>query len=61
MTFSAAPTLETERLIIRSFKLGDLEAIHRMIDQTFGDGPEMIAALVNGVGLGIYCSPNHSL
>jgi RimJ/RimL family protein N-acetyltransferase len=31
-------TLETDRLLIRSFQLGDLPVIHRILDQTFGDG-----------------------
>ena len=34
--------LETDRLLIRSFEPGDLPVIHRILDQTFGDG-----ALVN--------------
>src|ERR1700682_3329196 len=31
-------TLETNRLLIRCFQLGDLPVIHRILDQTFGDG-----------------------
>jgi RimJ/RimL family protein N-acetyltransferase len=31
-------TLETERLVIRCFQAEDLPAIHRILDQTFGDG-----------------------
>ena len=30
--------LETERLIIRGFEPDDLSVIHRILDQTFGDG-----------------------
>jgi len=30
--------LETRRLIVRSFMMEDLPAIHRVLDQTFGDG-----------------------
>jgi len=30
--------LETERLLIRSFEPADLPVIHRILDQTFGDG-----------------------
>ena len=31
-------SLETERLLIRRFEPGDLPVIHRIMDQTFGDG-----------------------
>ena len=31
-------TLETDRLVIRSFRPDDLIVIHRILDQTFGDG-----------------------
>jgi RimJ/RimL family protein N-acetyltransferase len=33
--------LETSRLIIRAFKPGDLHAIHRILDLTFGDGTKI--------------------
>ena len=34
-------TLETPRLIIRAFEADDLHAIHRILDQTFGDGSKI--------------------
>jgi len=34
-------TIETNRLVIRSFMLDDLAAIHRILDQTFGDGSKV--------------------
>jgi RimJ/RimL family protein N-acetyltransferase len=34
-------TIETNRLIIRTFILDDLPAIHRILDQTFGDGSKV--------------------
>ncbi len=34
-------TLETSRLLIRAFEPGDLPAIHRILDQTFGDGSKV--------------------
>ena len=39
--------LETQHLIIRSFTLDDLPVIHRILDQTFGDGRKIgdLAAL----------------
>jgi RimJ/RimL family protein N-acetyltransferase len=33
--------LETPRLTIRAFQPGDLEAIHRILDLTFGDGSKI--------------------
>jgi len=33
--------LETSRLIIRAFQADDLRAIHRILDQTFGDGSKI--------------------
>jgi [ribosomal protein S5]-alanine N-acetyltransferase len=33
--------LETQRLIIRPFVMDDLVAIHRILDQTFGDGKNL--------------------
>ena len=33
-------TIETPRLVIRSFRLDDLPVIHRILDQTFDDGCE---------------------
>ena len=33
--------IETKRLIIRPFILADLPAIHRILDQTFGDGSQV--------------------
>jgi RimJ/RimL family protein N-acetyltransferase len=33
--------VETERLVIRPFVLDDLQAIHRILDQTFGDGTKV--------------------
>jgi RimJ/RimL family protein N-acetyltransferase len=34
-------TIETERLIIRPFVMEDLQAIHRILDQTLGDGSKV--------------------
>ena len=34
-------SLETSRLIIRSFQPDDLRAIHRILDRTFGDGSKI--------------------
>ena len=34
--------LETSRLIIRPFAPDDLHAIHRILDQTFGDGTKVV-------------------
>jgi RimJ/RimL family protein N-acetyltransferase len=34
-------TIETKRLVIRTFILDDLPAIHRILDQTFGDGSQV--------------------
>lgn len=34
-------TLETSRLIIRAFQPADLNAIHRILDLTFGDGSKI--------------------
>jgi ribosomal-protein-alanine N-acetyltransferase len=34
-------TLETNRLLIRSFEPEDLPLIHRILDQTFGDGNQV--------------------
>jgi [ribosomal protein S5]-alanine N-acetyltransferase len=34
-------TIETERLLIRPFTLDDLPVIHRILDQTFGDGSKV--------------------
>jgi RimJ/RimL family protein N-acetyltransferase len=36
-----ALVLETSRLIIRAFQLDDLHTIHRILDQTFGDGSKI--------------------
>lgn len=33
--------VETERLVIRAFVLDDLPVIHRILDQTFGDGTKV--------------------
>ena len=34
-------TIETNRLVIRSFRADDLRVIHRILDQTFGDGSKV--------------------
>lgn len=34
-------TIETNRLVIRTFTLDDLPVIHRILDQTFGDGSKV--------------------
>jgi len=34
-------TIETNRLVIRTFILNDLPAIHRILDQTFADGSKV--------------------
>jgi RimJ/RimL family protein N-acetyltransferase len=34
-------TIETDRLVIRTFTLDDLPVIHRILDQTFGDGSQV--------------------
>jgi RimJ/RimL family protein N-acetyltransferase len=34
-------TIETTRLVIRPFRLDDLADIHRILDQTFGDGSQV--------------------
>lgn len=34
-------TIETKRLVIRTFILDNLPAIHRILDQTFGDGSKV--------------------
>lgn len=34
-------TLQTQRLIIRTFEPDDLPTIHRILDQTFGDGSQV--------------------
>lgn len=34
-------TIETKRLVIRPFSPADLSAIHRILDQTFGDGSKV--------------------
>jgi len=34
-------TIETNRLVIRTFTLDDLPIIHRILDQTFGDGSKV--------------------
>lgn len=34
-------TLQTQRLLIRTFKPDDLPVIHRILDQTFGDGSQI--------------------
>jgi [ribosomal protein S5]-alanine N-acetyltransferase len=34
-------TLDTDRLLIRRFEPGDLPVIHRIMDQTFGDGSQV--------------------
>ncbi len=33
------PFLETERLLIRELTLDDLDAVHRVLNESFGDGP----------------------
>lgn len=39
------PTLETERLHIREFEMGDVETIHRILNEAFGDGQHENAPL----------------